>query len=110
MRKRKNIKSKTSISAKSNKPKREKPNAVEILIPSIFLGMMVVKKIDIAVFIDESKRESMDELNVLETTFVNGIKTSQKMRVFWSYDKEDWIEMDEEIVEDMYPSAKLAEE
>jgi hypothetical protein len=110
MKKRKNVKSKSDIPAKSNKYKREKPNTIEIITPVMFLGMLVVEKMEISVFIDESNTECVDELNVTKSTLVNGIETSRRRRVFWSYDKDDWIEIPEDIVEDMYPIETVSSE
>jgi hypothetical protein len=102
MKKRKVLKSRNDISVKSNKYNIKKNNTIEIITPFIFLGMLVVKKMEISVFIDESNVECVDELNIITSTLVNGIETSSKMRVFCSYDKEDWIEIPGDMVEDMY--------
>lgn len=83
------------------------PNAVMSIDWLIIFGVLILKKTEVVLYLDESKEYTVDELHIITTFYVNGIESCVEARVFYGFNMEFWMEEEsDEIVEDIYPCIK----
>lgn len=81
----------------------KKGRCIEMVEFAIICGVLLVKKVEVIVFADDSEENTLDEAHIITTFYVDGIETKKEVRVFYCFDREFWMEEPEEIVKEMYP-------
>ncbi|MCK4352562.1 hypothetical protein KAW65_04050 [candidate division WOR-3 bacterium] len=77
-------------------------NGIESITYAIINGAILTKKVQLSWFIDASD-DGVNEIDVITYTAINGVMTDRKVQVFMSCAGEEWIELPQDLAEEMCP-------